>query len=212
MFRDGSWWLCSFFIGLFSYMLGATDSEVTLDDIASFAGVIAGCATAFAAFFAYKSFQSWEERVKNLHKLEQSSESLKALSHAHESVMQELHKYCRETVNIKCLRGFSSINEVRLNEYPSQLQQFKKVKECFNTSLDNYNAACSNYKAITNKESLSVFYTSQEIINFHKNITKDSEGVGKREIKQEDIEKINLFHTKGARKIADLFKALYEVE
>ena len=96
MFKDGSWWVCSFFIGLFGYMLGTVGEDIALSHIASFAGIVAGCATAFAAFFAYKSFNSWEERTKKQHFLQNKTAAIKELSLYYETCISDLTVYLSE--------------------------------------------------------------------------------------------------------------------
>lgn len=97
MFKDASWWVVSFFVGVFGYMLGTladfptwSATETKLSVFSNIATSIAGIATLAAAFYAYKSFSSWESRLKKQHRFEQKSTILKELSSSFESLMHQL--------------------------------------------------------------------------------------------------------------------------
>ncbi len=93
MFRDASWWVCSFFIGVFCYMLGTVSNLSDLTVISNIATIIAASATTVAAFYAFQSFQLWEERVKKQHRLEKKTQAIKDLSFAFEVYMAQLIVY-----------------------------------------------------------------------------------------------------------------------
>lgn len=93
MFKDASWWVCSFFIGLFGYMFGTISNLSALTVISNIATIIAASATTVAAYYAFRSFQSWEERTKKQHRLEHKTASIKELSLCYEMYMSDLSIY-----------------------------------------------------------------------------------------------------------------------
>lgn len=92
-FKDVESWVCCTFIVMISYTLGtltgiptwsATDTKLSV--FSNIATAIAGIATSFAAFYAYKSFQSWKDRTKEEHRIAQKITSFKELTRAHQSL------------------------------------------------------------------------------------------------------------------------------
>lgn len=211
MFRDASWWVCSFFIGVFCYMLGtladfptwsATDTKLSV--FSNMATGIAGIATLVAAIYAYKSFNSWEDRTKQQHKLERSSEGLKELSRAFELTMLHLFRFCKQTVNTQAAEGFVYANGGKaIDNYLDQMTELLNAEDRFMNNLAIYKSAYTNHKCILGEDTIDV-YSDKEILTFYEDLTKD-----KRQFNDDDALRITEFHNKGTAKIEALFKELY---
>lgn len=211
MFRNASWWVCSFFIGVFCYMFGTltglptwsvTDTKLSV--FSDMASGIAGVATLFAAIYAYKSFNSWEDRTKQQHKLERSSESLKELSRTYEQVMLELFRFCKQTLDTQSAKGFALSNgEKFIGDYLEHFENLLQVQNRFMDNLSSYRSAYSNHKCILGKETIEL-YSDVNILKFYDNLTSN-----KRQLTSKDIQCIITFHHTGTVKIEALFKELY---
>jgi hypothetical protein len=115
-YKDVEWWVCCAFIIIISYTLGTltgipawSETDTKLSVFSSIATGIAGLATAFAAFYAYKSFQSWEERTKKQHFLENKAAAIKELSLCFQKCMADMGLYLAKTqrleVHLKEVKG-----------------------------------------------------------------------------------------------------------
>jgi hypothetical protein len=127
-YKDVEWWVCCAFIIIISYTLGtltglptwsATDTKLSI--FSSMATSIAGIATAFAAFYAYRSFQSWEERVKKQHFLENKTAAIKEVSLCFEMCMADIGLYLvkiqRLEVHLKEVRGIhNAVTEQKIKD------------------------------------------------------------------------------------------------
>jgi len=195
MFRDGSWWVCSFFIGVFCYMFGTlssfpiwSETDTKLSVFANLTTSIASIATLAAAFYAYKSFSSWESRLKKQHRFEQKSTILKELSSSFELVMHQLQ------VTI-----ISKIEQKENNE------EVKVQFITFHCALADYKSKFNNLQSI--KKNQEIYAISPEKIESllreflsDKNPAPDK----KARIKATD------FHKSGTNILVSLLSELYK--
>ena len=168
MFRDASWWECSFFIGVFCYMLGTVSNLSALTVISNIATGIAGLATAFAAFYAYKSFQSWEERTKKQHRLEHKTASIKELSLCYEMCISDLTVYLGELYYFEKYRRTHSIHD---DEYNKRKDETKRKLEKVQENWARYKSSLIFTQSFY-KEIIMERYQPQDIIEHQTKVSK----------------------------------------
>lgn len=222
--KDYEWWVCCTMLGAILYTLGTlADYPVWSSDtnamsvMANLATLLAGIGAAIAAFYAYRSFESWPTRQqqqhtdevirqKELHRLERSSESLKELSRAYEHTMLELFRYCKQTINTKAADEFARVNGGKfLDDYLEHFDSLLQVQDRFMDNLSSFKSAYSSHKCILGKEIIEV-YSDKNILDFYEELTKD-----KRQLQSDDIQRITTFHQEGTAKIEKLFSNLYRI-
>jgi hypothetical protein len=168
MFRDASWWVCSFFIGVFCYMFGTVSNLSALTVISNIATGIAGLATAFAAFYAYKSFQSWEERTKKQHRLEHKTASIKELSLCYEMCISDLTVYLGELYYFEKDRRTNSIHD---NEYNREKDETKRKLEKVHENWARYKSALLFTQSFY-KEMIMEQYQQQDLIKHQDTVSQ----------------------------------------
>lgn len=220
-FKDGSWWVCCTFIIIISYTLGtltgfpiwsATDSKLSV--FSNFATSLAGIATLAAAFYAYKSFNSWEERVKKQHRLEQSAIALKELSQsynimmidlryliindAHDNKAQfDLKKATDAGEQTKLIDLLTRLHIERRNITMNSIEKFHVSSSAFASQFINCEAF--NFKNI------SSIPDAETTHNFVETMIKKKS----TELSAVDTNKIASFNKKGIEGIRSLFKEIY---
>lgn len=198
MFKDASWWVCSFFIGVFCYMLGTVSNLSALTVISNIATGIAGLATALAAFYAYKSFQSWEERTKKQHRLEHKTASIKELSLCYEMCISDLTVYLGELYYFEKYRREHKIHD---EEYPKRKDDTKRKLEKVHENWARYKCALLFTQSFY-KETIMEKYQHQGIIKHQDKVSKlASEGY-----LQEATEALREYANQGTKKIIALYE------
>ncbi|WCN13144.1 hypothetical protein GV054_09060 [Marinomonas mediterranea] len=195
MFKDGSWWVCSFFIGLFCYMLGAVGGDIALSHIASFAGIVAGCATAFAAFFAYKSFSTWEERTKKQHFLENKTAAIKELSLCYEMHISELSVCLDELYHFQ---KHKSNNRVHDDEYIKREDDTKRKRQKVNESWARYKSSFIFTQSFYTETILNG-YQPNDLITLQKSVCEIAKDGGSWD------GELRIFENEGTKKILALY-------
>ncbi|WP_339718665.1 hypothetical protein [Marinomonas primoryensis] len=224
-FKDVEWWVCCAFIIIISYALGTltgiptwSEGDTKLSVFSNMATGIAGIATAFAAFYAYRSFNSWPERQKQQyiledqrqreqHRLEQSTETLKELSRYYELVMLNLTPYCNETTRsrLSVKLALASKDTKLMEDCIKDLAQFDAAKDTFQNNLTAYKTAALNFEIIQVLDHLDI-HSDKAILELYDRLTSPENKLNKN-----DREKaIALFQVEGADKIKALFVDLYK--
>ncbi|WP_067214874.1 hypothetical protein [Marinomonas gallaica] len=219
--KDYEWWACCTMLGAIFYTLGtlvgypiwSSDTDA-MSIMANLATLLAGIGAAIAAFYAYRSFESWPSRQqqqhtnevirqKELHRLERSSESLKELSRAYEQTMLELFRFCKQTVNTQAAEGFAKSGGHFIDKYLKQYKDLIEAQNRFMDNLSSYKSAYSSHRYILGEDTIDV-YSGEKILKFYEDLTE-----GKRQFNDGDVKSITEFHNKGTAKIETLFKELY---
>ncbi|PJE54463.1 hypothetical protein [Marinomonas sp. BSi20584] len=220
-FKDGSWWVCCTFIIIISYTFGtltgfpiwsATDSKLSV--FLNFTTSLAAIATLAAAFYAYKSFNSWEERIKKQHRLEQSAIALKELSQSYNAMMIDvrqllinnshdnkiecdLEKATNSREQEKAIDLLSRLSMERRSITMNSIEKFHVSSSAFASQLINCEAF--NFKNI------SSIPTAADTHRFLETIMEKRE----TELSAEDSNKVASFNKKGIEGIRSLFKEIY---
>ncbi|MCB5163184.1 hypothetical protein [Marinomonas algarum] len=180
-----------------------TDRLSVASDLAA---IIASVATFFAAIYAYKSFATGPTRQRQQHKLERSTESLKELSRTYEKIMLEFFRYCKQTVDTQASKGFSHSNSGKfMDDYLEHFERLLQMQDRFMDNLSSYKSAYSSHKCILGEDTINV-YSDENILTFYEDFTKD-----KRQLNNNDVHRIAMFHKDGTTKIEKLFTNLYKI-
>jgi hypothetical protein len=198
MFKDASWWVCSFFIGLFGYMFGTISNLSALTVISNIATIIAASATTVAAYYAFRSFQSWEERTKKQHRLEHKTASIKELSLCYEMCISDLTVYLGELYYFKKLQRMYQKQD---DEHDKRQDDTKRKLEKVHENWARYKCALLFTQSFY-KETIMEQYQHQDII---KHQDKVSELASEGNL-QEATEALREYANQGTKKIIALYE------
>jgi hypothetical protein len=190
--------------------------DTKLSVMSDVATTIAGIATFFAAIYAYKSFDSWEDRTKKQHILEQKLEALKDLSFNYHKVMGNMeHLLVMRQAEIDVtqdihIRKNKGVTEAILIDSRKKLDGIKveignALRE-FTISVSTYSNSYSFFSALHDIKKIEM-YSDLKIKEFYIKTEKLLHPLGKGET---IITSLSEYSAEGSHAVSTLYKELFD--